>query len=157
MKGNKELIDELNGRLAEELAAINQYFVHSELCESYGYDVLQAAIKARSITEMKHAEILIERILFLGAMPIVTKLGPVSIGKKVEEIHQKDRVAEEVAIKKYNATIQLALEVGDNGTRTLLEEILKDEENHLDWLEVQQDQIEQIGIQGYLAEQIDEG
>ncbi|UCG38839.1 MAG: bacterioferritin [bacterium] len=154
MKGNKKLIEALNGRLAEELGAINQYFVHSELCENYGYGVLHAAIKARSITEMKHAEKLIERILFLDGLPIVTKLGPVSIGRKVEEMHQKDRMAEEDAVKKYNATIQLAAEVGDNGTKTLLEEILKDEESHLDWLEVQLDQIEQMGIQCYLAEQI---
>ncbi|UCF88205.1 MAG: bacterioferritin [bacterium] len=154
MKGNKKLIDALNERLSEELAAINQYFVHSELCENFGYDVLHGAIKARSITEMKHAEKLIERILFLDGLPIVTKLGPVSIGKKVEDMHQKDRGAEEDAVKKYNATIKLAAEAGDNGTKILLEEILKDEESHLDWLEVQLDQIEQMGIQCYLAEQI---
>ena len=154
MKGNKMLIDSLNERLAEELGAINQYFVHAEMCEDWGYDSLQAAIKERSIQEMKHAEKLIERILFLEGRPIVSNLGPISIGKKVEEMHQKDWEAEDDAIKKYNETIRLAAEVGDNGTKTMLEEILKDEEEHIDWLEEQQDQIEQMGIQCYLAEKM---
>lgn len=154
MKGNKKLIEALNARLAEELAAINQYFVHAEMCEDWGYGALQGAIKQRSIHEMKHAEKLIERILFLEGQPIVSKLGPISIGKKVEEMHQKDWNAEEDAIKKYNETIRLAAELGDNGTKTILEAILKDEEEHIDWLEEQQDQIEQMGIQCYLAEQI---
>jgi bacterioferritin len=153
MKGNKKLIDALNDRLAEELAAINQYFIHAEMCEDWGYTTLHEAIKQRSIQEMKHAEKLIERILFLEGRPIVSKLGPITIGKKVEEMHQKDWNAEEDAIKKYNETIRLAVEVGDNGTKKLLEEILQDEELHIDWLEEQQDQIEQIGIQFYLAEQ----
>jgi bacterioferritin len=104
---------------------------------------------------MKHAEKLIERILFLDGQPIVSNLGPITIGKKVEEMHQKDWNAEDDAIKKYNETIRLAAEVGDNGTKTLLEEILKDEESHIDWLEEQQDQIEQMGIQCYLAEKMD--
>lgn len=153
MKGNKKLIDALNDRLAEELAAINQYFIHAEMCEDWGYTTLHEAIKQRSIQEMKHAEKLIERVLFLEGRPIVSKLGPITIGKKVEEMHQKDWNAEEDAIKKYNETIRLAVEVGDNGTKKLLEEILQDEEDHIDWLEEQQDQIEQIGIQFYLAEQ----
>ncbi|MEJ2469877.1 MAG: bacterioferritin [Desulfuromonadales bacterium] len=153
MKGNKLLIDALNDRLAEELAAINQYFVHAEMCEDWGYTTLQTEIKQRSIQEMLHAEKLIERILFLEGKPIVSKLGPISIGKKVDEMHQKDWNAEEDAIKKYNDTIRLAAEVGDNGTKTILEEILKEEEAHIDWLEEQQDQIEQMGIQIYLAEQ----
>ena len=153
MKGNKKLLDALNARLAEELAAINQYFVHAEMCEDWGYGTLQSAIKQRSIQEMKHAEKLIERILFLDGQPIVSKLGPITIGKKVEEMHQKDLNAEDDAIKKYNETIRLAAEVGDNGTKTMLEEILKDEESHIDWLEEQQDQIAQMGIQCYLAEQ----
>ena len=154
MKGNAKLIDALNERLAEELGAINQYFVHGEMCEDWGYDSLHQAIKQRSIQEMKHAEKLIERILFLEGRPIVSKLGPISIGKKVEEMHQKDWAAEDDAIKKYNETIRLAAEVGDNGTKTMLEAILKDEESHIDWLEEQREQIEQMGIQCYLAEKM---
>ena len=154
MKGNAKLIDALNERLAEELGAINQYFVHGEMCEDWGYDSLHQAIKHRSIQEMKHAEKLIERILFLEGRPIVSKLGPISIGKKVEEMHQKDWAAEDDAIKKYNETIRLAAEVGDNGTKTMLEAILKDEESHIDWLEEQREQIEQMGIQCYLAEKM---
>jgi bacterioferritin len=153
MKGEKKIIDALNDRLAEELGAINQYFVHGEMCEDWGYDTLHDQIKQRSIQEMKHAEKLIERILFLEGRPIVSKLGPITIGKKVEEMHQKDWNAEDDAIKKYNATIKLASELGDNGTKTLLEEILKDEEDHIDWIEEQQDQIEQMGVQLYLSEQ----
>jgi bacterioferritin len=155
MQGNKKLLGALNERLAEELGAINQYFIHAEMCEDLGYGSLHAAIKQRSIQEMKHAEKLIERILFLDGQPIVSNLGPITIGKKVEEMHQKDWNAEDDAIKKYNETIRLAAEVGDNGTKTLLEEILKDEESHIDWLEEQQDQIEQMGIQCYLAEKMD--
>lgn len=154
MKGNEKLINALNDRLAEELGAINQYFVHGEMCEDWGYSSLHEAIKQRSIQEMKHAEKLIERILFLEGRPIVSNLGPITIGEKVEEMHKKDWDAESDAIKKYNDTIRLAVEVGDNGTKTLLEEILKDEEAHIDWLEEQQDQIEQMGIQCYLSEQI---
>ncbi len=154
MKGDKKLIAALNDRLAEELGAINQYFVHGEMCEDWGYGTLHSAIKQRSIQEMKHAEKLIERILFLEGQPIVSELGPITIGKKVEEMHQKDWNAEDDAIKKYNETIRLAAEVGDNGTKTMLEEILKDEESHIDWLEEQQDQIDQMGIQCYLAEQM---
>lgn len=153
MKGNKKLIAALNDRLAEELAAINQYFLHAEMCEDWGYEVLSVTIKQRSIQEMRHAERLIERILFLDGRPIVSTLGPISIGAKVEEMHKKDWDAEDDAIKKYNDTIKLAVEVGDNGTKTMLEEILRDEELHIDWLEEQQDQIEQMGIQCYLSEQ----
>ena len=152
MKGNQKLIDALNERLAEELGAINQYFVHGEMCEDWGYTSLQTAIKERSIQEMKHAEQLIERILFLDGRPIVSNLGPITIGKKVEEMHQKDLNAEADAVTKYNETIKLAVEVGDNGTKSMLEAILADEEQHLDWLEEQQDQIEQMGIQCYLSE-----
>ncbi len=155
MKGNEQLIDALNERLSEELAAINQYFVHAEMCEDWGYEKLQAAIKRRSISEMKHAEKLIERILFLEGRPMVSNLSGISIGKKVDEMHSKDWAAEDDAIKKYNETIKLAVEVGDNGTKQILEAILKDEEEHIDWLEEQKDQIEQMGLPVYLAEQMD--
>lgn len=153
MKGNQKLIDALNDRLSEELAAINQYFVHAEICEDWGYTVLHQAIKHRSIQEMKHAEKLIERILFLEGRPIVSNLAPISIGKAVDEMHKKDWVAEDDAVKKYNETIKLAVDVGDNGTKMLLEEILKDEEEHIDWLEEQTDQIDHMGLPIYLGEQ----
>lgn len=154
MKGNDKLIAELNARLSEELGAISQYFVHAEMCENWGYEPLAMAIKKRSIQEMKHAEALIERILFLEGKPVMTKLGPITIGKKVEEMHQKDWNAEADAVKKYNETIKLAAEVGDNNTKALLESILKEEEEHIDWLEEQKDQIEQVGIQLYLSKQV---
>ncbi len=153
MKGNPQLIDELNNRLSEELGAINQYFVHAEMCEDWGYGGLQDTIKQRSIQEMKHAEKLIERILFLEGQPIVSNLSKISIGKQVEEMHKNDSFAENDAIEQYNKTIKLALEVGDNGTKALLEQILQEEEEHLDWIEEQQDQIEQMGIQRYLSKQ----
>jgi bacterioferritin len=154
MKGNSKLLEALNERLSEELAAINQYFLHAEMCEDWGYGSLHSEIKKRSIQEMKHAEKLIERILFLEGRPIVSKLGPLAIGKDVAEMHKKDWAAEDDAIKKYNETIKLAAEVGDNGTKTMLEEILKDEEDHIYRLEEHQDQIEQMGLQIYLSEQI---
>ncbi|MDD2557250.1 MAG: bacterioferritin [Desulfuromonadaceae bacterium] len=153
MKGNPQLIAELNNRLSEELGAINQYFVHAEMCEDWGYKTLQEAIKKRSIQEMIHAEKLIERILFLEGRPIVSNLSKISIGEHVDEMHKNDSFAETDAIKQYNNTIKLALEVGDNGTKALLEQILKDEEEHLDWIEEQQDQIEQMGLQRYLSKQ----
>jgi bacterioferritin len=154
MKGNEQLIESLNARLVEELGAINQYFVHAEMCEDWGYEILQKEIKKRSISEMKHAEKLIERILFLEGQPIVSKLDRISIGKTVDQMHQFDWNAEDGAIRGYNESIRLAAEVGDNGTKTILEAILKDEEEHIDWLETQKDQIEQMGLQLYLAEQI---
>jgi bacterioferritin len=154
MQGDAQLIESLNARLVEELGAINQYFVHAEMCEDWGYETLQKEIKKRSISEMKHAEKLIERILFLEGQPIVSKLDRISIGKTVEQMHQFDWNAEETAIKGYNESIRLAAEVGDNGTKTILEAILKDEEAHIDWLETQKEQIGQMGIQLYLAEQI---
>lgn len=153
MKGNDKVIEELNARLAEELTAINQYMVHSELCDNWGYERLHEEIEKRAIAEMKHAEKLIARIVFLEGMPVVSKLNKISIGAAVEDQHKNDWKAEEGAVKGYNATIRLAVEVGDNGTRDLLEEILTDEEGHIDWIEAQLDQIKQMGIQNYLSEQ----
>jgi bacterioferritin len=154
MKGNQDIIDTLNARLSEELAAINQYFLHAEMCEDWGYGNLHGLMKMRSIDEMKHAEKLIERILFLDGRPIVSNLANISIGAKVDEMHQKDWDAERDAIQKYNESIALCTKLNDHGTKTLLEEILKDEESHIDWIEEQQDQIEHIGIQRYLNKQI---
>jgi len=154
MKGNGKIIEHLNMRLAEELTAINQYMVHSEMCDAWGYGKLHKVIEKRAIDEMKHAEKLIGRILFLEGRPIVSDLNKVHIGAEVPKMHENDRVAEEGAIRGYNESIRLAAEVGDNGTRDLLVAILKEEEDHIDNLEAQLDQISQMGIQNYLADQL---
>lgn len=155
MKGNAQIIDSLNARLAEELTAINQYMVHSEMCDNWGYERLHKIIEKRAIDEMKHAEKLIARILFLDGRPIVSNLNKITIGAEVEKMHLNDHAAEADAIKNYNESIKLAVKVGDNGTRELLEKILHDEEEHIDLLEAQLDQIKQMGIQNYLVEQTD--
>lgn len=153
MKGNDKIIERLNLLLADELTAINQYIVQSEMCANWGYDKLHAVFEKRAIDEMKHAEKLIGRILFLEGSPIVSNLNKIHIGPDVETQHKNDWAAEEGAIKAYNDAVRLAVETGDNGTRELLEDILKDEEDHIDWIEAQLDQIRQMGIQVYLAEQ----
>jgi bacterioferritin len=155
MKGNAQIIDSLNARLAEELTAINQYMVHSEMCDNWNYEKLHKIIEKRAIDEMKHAEKLIARILFLDGRPIVSNLNKITIGAEVEKMHLNDHAAEADAIKNYNESIKLAVEVGDNGTRELLEKILHEEEDHIDLLEAQLDQIKQMGIQNYLVEQTD--
>jgi bacterioferritin len=156
LKGDERLIDCLNARLADELAAINQYFVHAEMCENWKYDQLEDIIEKRAITEMRHAEKLIERILFLEGKPIVSNLNEIRIGGEVPEMHKHDHWAEEGAIRGYNKGIRLAVELDDNDTRVLLESLLKEEIEHIDWIEAQFDQIKQIGIQNYLAQQIHE-
>ena len=155
MKGNDKIIATLNDLLTDELTAINQYMVHSEMNANWRYDKLHKAAEARAIDEMKHAEKLIGRILFLEGTPVVTNLKKVHIGATVDVQHQNDTASEVDAVKAYNAGIRLAVELGDNGSRELLESILKDEEDHLDWLEAQTGQIEQLGLATYLVEQID--
>lgn len=154
MKGNDKIIGALNSRLAEELTAVNQYFVHAEMCDNWKYARLHEVIKKRAILEMKHAEKLIERILFLEGQPIVTKLNLISIGATVQDMHKNDLAAEMGAEKGYNETILLAAELKDAGTKDILESILADEEGHIDWLEAQFDQIKQVGVENYLSEQI---
>ena len=154
MRGNEKVISQLNDALRSELVAINQYFIHAEMCESWGYAKIGEFIKKQSIDEMKHAEKLIARILFLDGRPIVSNLNKVHIGPEVPKMHSNDWSAEEGAIQGYNESIRLAVEVGDNGTRELLEAILKEEEMHIDELEAQLDQIKQMGTQNYLVEQI---
>lgn len=155
MKGNEKVIATLNALLADELTAINQYMVHSEMCADWGYEKLHQAIEKRAIDEMKHAEKLIGRILFLEGRPIVSELNKIHIGAEVEAQHNNDWTAEEGAIKAYNDSIKLTAELLDNGTKDLLESILKEEEDHIDWIEIQLEQIKQIGIQNYLVEQLD--
>jgi bacterioferritin len=153
MKGNEKIIAMLNDFLADELTAINQYIVHSEMCDNWGYGRLHDAVEKRAIEEMKHAEKLIARILFLEGLPIVSELKKLSIGAKVDAQLKNDHAAEAGAIKAYNEGIRLCLELGDGGTRELIEDNLQDEETHIDWLEAQLDQIEQMGLQNYLLGQ----
>jgi bacterioferritin len=153
MKGNVKIIKQLNARLVDELTAVNQYMVHAEMNDNWGYERLHKAIQKRAIDEMKHAEKLISRILFLEGQPIVGTLNKIHVGQDVTSQHKNDWKAEEGAVRDYNADIRLAVELGDNGTRELLESILKDEESHIDWIEAQLGQIEQMGIQNYLVEQ----
>ncbi len=154
MKGNDKVIERLNVLLADELTAVNQYMVHSEMCSNWGYGRLHAAIEKRAIEEMKHAEKLIGRIIFLEGKPIVSQLNPLHIGADVEAQLKNDWAAEDGAIKMYNDSIALCVSLGDNGTRDMLEEILEDEEDHIDWLETQLDQIGQMGIGSYLLGQV---
>uniref|UniRef100_A0A7C2K601 Bacterioferritin n=1 Tax=candidate division WOR-3 bacterium TaxID=2052148 RepID=A0A7C2K601_UNCW3 len=153
MKGNEKILEVLNDLLADEITAINQYIVHAEMCESWGYEKLNKMIEDRAKVEMKHMEMLIKRILFLEGEPTVTKLKKITIGATVEEMFKNDWQAEYDAIEAYNKAIKLCAELGDNGTKTLLESILRDEEGHIDEIEEQLDQIKQMGIQNYLAKQ----
>jgi bacterioferritin len=153
MKGNEKIIAILNDFLADELTAVNQYIVHSEMCANWGYGKLHAAIEKRAIDEMKHAEKLIARILFLEGTPVVSELKKIKIGATVDGQLKNDWKAESGAIKAYNDGIRLCLELGDNGSRELIDANLTDEETHLDWLEAQQDQISQMGLQNYLLGQ----
>jgi bacterioferritin len=154
MKGNDKVIATLNDLLADELTAISQYMVHSEMCANWRYEKLHEAAEKRAIDEMRHAEKLIGRILFLEGIPIVSDLKKINIGAMVEAQHRSDLGAEAGAIYAYNEGIRLCVEEADNGTRELLEGILKDEEEHLDWLDAQLIQIEQMGISSYLVEQL---
>jgi bacterioferritin len=154
MKGHEKVIAMLNFQLADELTAISQYMVHAGMCANWGYEKLHNANEKRAIEEMKHAESLIDRILYLEGIPVVSNLNKINIGAKVEVQIANDIKAETGAIKAYNDGIQLCVSVADNGTRELLESTLKDEERHMDWLEAQRDQIEQMGIQAYLSEQL---
>lgn len=156
MKGNEKVVQTLNNLLADELTAINQYMVHSEMCANWGYKRLHEIVEKRAITEMKHAEKLIGRILFLEGSPTVSRLNQVRIGADVPEQLKNDRAAEAEAIKAYNAAVRLSTELGDDGTRELLSSILRDEEEHIDLIEAQLSQIEQMGIQTFLAEQLAE-
>ena len=151
MKGKPEIIEKLNFLLADELTAVNQYFVHAEECGDWGYEVLHESIEKRSIGEMKHAEKLISRILFLEGTPVVDKLNKMHIADSVPGMLENDRKAEVEAIKSYNEAIKLSSELLDNGTKELLDGILKDEESHLDYIEEQLDQIEQMGLEHYLT------
>jgi len=154
MKSDPKLIKVLNALLADELTAINQYMVHSEMCDNWGYDKLHKLIEKRAITEMKHAEKLIGRILFLEGLPIVSNLKALHIGADVPKMFGNDHDAEIGAVKSYNAAVVLAGDVKDYATREVLEQILKDEDGHVDEIEAIQDQIGQMGLQIFLSIQV---
>lgn len=154
MKGNEKLLTVLNQLLAEELTAISQYMVHSEMCDNWGYEKLHKAIEKQAIDEMHHAEWLIGRILLLEDMPVVSKLNSIKIGRTIPEIVANDQDGELTAVRAYNDAIALAGEVGDQASADLLTTILKMEEGHESWAEVQRLQIEQVGLQNYLTNQI---
>ncbi len=150
MKGNSKVIKELNEALREELTAINQYFLHAEMCENWGYKKLADYIKKQSIDEMKHAEVLIERILFLDGAPTMEPL-KLTVGGTVRHMIESDLALEIGAVKQYNAAVQIATQEKDNGSRDLLVQLLKDEEDHVDWLEAQLHQIKEVGYERYLS------
>jgi bacterioferritin len=157
MKGNQELIGKLNELLSEELTAINQYMVHSEVCENWGFGKLHKVIRKQAFDEMKHAEWLIERILFLEGMPIVSNLKQIKVGKTVPEMIENDKGLESYAISSYNEAIKLARGVNDDVSASLLSKILKDENDHIDFQESQQDQINQMGLENYLSTKVEAG
>jgi len=154
VEGNQKVLATLNQLLSDELTAINQYMVHSEMCANWGYGRLHEAIEKQAVEEMHHAEWLIARILFLEGTPIVSSLGRLRIGSTVPEIVGNDQESEVAAVRAYNEAVALAARLGDNGTRELLERILKDEERHEDWGEIQVSQLQQMGTENYLAQQL---
>ena len=156
MQGNPKVIALLNEALKEELTAINQYFLHAEMCENWHYSKLGDYIKKQSIDEMKHAEVLIERILFLDGTPNLTELMQLNIGKNVREQLESDLKLEINAVGMYNNAVKVCRDEGDNASRELFERLLKDEEQHVDWLEAQVHQIKELGYERYLTQQIKE-
>ena len=154
MKGDTQIIALLNDVLSAELTAVNQYWLHARLCENWGYERLWKKIREESLEEMKHADELIERILYLDGMPNLQRLGKISVGETVPEQFKLDLQVEYEAVKRLNEGIEACRSKGDNGTRALLEKMLKDEEDHVDWLEEQEGLLKTLGEPAYLAEQI---
>ena len=155
MKSDPKLISTLNGLLADELTAVNQYMVHAEMCDNWGYEKLHKMIEKRARAEMKHAETLIARILFLEGVPIVSELKKIFIGAQVPEMFNNDHNAEAGAIASYNNAIMVAGELKDYSTREILEAILKEEDDHINQIEAIQDEIKQIGLQVFLSAQLE--
>ncbi|HTO95900.1 MAG TPA: bacterioferritin [Myxococcales bacterium] len=154
MKGDKQVVTLLNDVLTAELTAVNQYFLHARLCHHWGYERLYEKVRKESIEEMKHADVLIDRILFLEGLPNVQRYNKVDVGQTVPEQFQLDLAVEYEAVKRLNDAIKVCRDTGDNGTREILEKMLREEESHADWLETQQEAIKQIGVEQYLAEQL---
>ena len=156
MKGNKEVVEVLQDVLCAELTAINQYFIHARMCQNWRYQALADHIYKESLGEMKHAQQLIDRILYFDSAPNMQKYMKINVGATVKEMHTFDLEVEKDAVERLNKGIELARTKGDNGTRALLEEILKSEEEHIDWIEAQLHQIKELGVENYLAQQMDE-
>ena len=156
MQGDPNVIEDLNEVLKAELTAINQYFCHGEMCENWGYGKLANYIRKEAIDEMRHAEALIERILFLEGIPNMADMFPIKIGRDVKAQFEYDMALELQAIPRLNAAINHAVDANDNASRELFEKILVDEEKHVDWLEAQLGMIEEMGIGVYLSQQIHE-
>jgi bacterioferritin len=154
MQGDAAIIEALNEVLTSELTAINQYFIHHKMCDDWGYEKLSKKKREESIEEMRHAEEVIERILFLDGVPNMQRLSPVRVGENPVEQHEVDLALELDAVRRLNGSIALARDKGDNGTRELLEKILTEEEESVDWLEAQLHMIGEVGKEQYLAEQI---
>jgi bacterioferritin len=154
MKGDLKILEALNSLLARELTVVSQYMVHAEMCDNWGYIKLHDTIQKRAVTEMKHAETLIGRILFLQGAPIVSELEKMHIGADVPKMFASDHTAELDAIKRYNEAIKLCGDLKDFATREILEHILSDEDGHVDNIEEAQDQITQMGVQMYLTTQV---
>jgi bacterioferritin len=154
MRGHEQIITALNEVLTAELTAVNQYFVHARMCENWGYQRLWKKIRAESIGEMKHADALIERILYLEGVPNLQRLGKVNVGQRVSEQLSLDLEVEKAAVKALNTAIELCRGLGDNGSRERLEDILHGEEDHANWLEAQLTLIAQVGEGNYLTQQI---
>jgi bacterioferritin len=157
MKGKANVLEVLQKSLGEELQAISQYFVHAEMQSNWGYKRLHAETKKQAIGEMKHAEVLIERILFLEGAPNLNEFPKLKIGKNVEQQLQNDLELEKGAVEEYNKYIAIARKEGDNASADLLETLLKDEEEHVDFLEAQLGLIKQLGLENYLSQQMHEG
>lgn len=155
MKGNPKVLEQLNQALRDELTAINQYFLHAEMSENWGYKKYSHYIKKQSIDEMRHAELLMERILFLDGTPSMEPMS-LTIGKSVKDMIESDLALEHEAVTSYNASIKVCVENGDNGSRDLFVKLLRDEEGHVDWLEAQVHQIGEIGYERYLITQTEE-
>jgi len=156
MQGDDDIIEALNEVLTSELTAINQYFIHHKMCANWGYARLSAKKREESIEEMKHADEVIERILFLDGVPNMQRLSPVRVGEDAVEQHELDLELEIEAVKRLNEAIALARDKADNGTRELLERILTEEEESVDWLESQLYLVEEVGRERYLSEMISE-
>ena len=154
MKGNDDVLTILNEVLTGELTAINQYFVHAKMCDNWGYQRIASHTRDESIDEMKHAERIVERILFLEGVPNLQRLGPLKVGESVLEQFRNDLAVEIDALERLHRGIALAIEKTDVGTREMLADILVDEEEHVDWLETQLETIAQIGVEHYLAQQL---
>ena len=157
MKGNKKVVEFLNEVLTGELTSVNQYFIHAKMCENWGYLRLGAYYRKESIEEMVHAEKLMNRILFLDGTPNMTDIGPIKVGTNVKAQLENDLALELHAVKQLNDAIKVSAEVGDNASRALFEEILKDEEEHVDYLEGQLHALGEMGIENYLAQQLHKG